>query len=455
MSVKSSSPHLSVGKPVRTPTLKRITYRFSPTPRIQVVAERNPGALSSAIGIFVGCGSRRESAPFHGVTHLAEHLFFKGTSRHSAEQISSKIERHGGEINAFTDREATAFHTWIPVEQTEMALELLFEMLFDSLIDPREFEREKHVVLQELRSYADSPDEEFSDRILEVAFNNHPLGKRIAGFPQVVKNLSHKKVVKYIEEQFLRSKIVVSIVSPLKEEKVKEIVRRTLKKSSQWRWGHLLKKSARRFVETPPQISSDLFRRSEMKRFDADQVQFGFMFPAVSLKDKNEVLWSALGNLLGGGSSSLLFREVREKRGLAYTTQAQLYSFSDVGMLQGYLATDPKKLLEAVAVAGETCRRLAAGVTLEDLEFVKSMMEGSVYMSYDGINNRMESLARQELIFGKPYTVREAIREVHAINKKDFDKAAQTLLSTPCFFALGPVSQRDLARIHKAWKGNS
>lgn len=438
-----------------SPRLKRSTGRFRPVPAIQVISERHPGAMSAAIGIFVGCGSRREPLKLHGATHLAEHLFFKGTSTHSAEQISALIERHGGEINAFTDREMTGFHTWIPAEQIPLALETLFEMLYDSVFDPKEFDRERHVVLQELKSYADNPDEEFSDSLLEVGLRNHPLGRRIAGYPKTVAAFSQKQIVRYISEEFLRSPIVVSVVSPWAEDKVRSLVKQVLRKRSRWKWGKLLDKSPKRIRESSPVLAGDFHHRSQLRRFSAEQAQFGFMFPGVSVTSHQEVLWSALANLLGGGSSSLLFREVREKRGLAYNTHAQLYSFSDTGLLYGYLATEPKKLREAVAVAGETCRRLAAGVTLEDLEFVKSMMEGSVYMSYDGINNRMESLARQELLLGKTYTVKEAVREVASINKKDFDKAAQILRTLPCFFAMGPVSQRELNSLTRAWEGEA
>lgn len=432
---------------------QRLTTRFRQTPRLRVVCERHPGALSAAVGVFVACGSRQEPANLHGVTHLAEHLFFKGTSRHSAEQISALVERHGGEINAFTDRELTGFHVWVPQDHIEMGLELLFEMLFDSNFDPKECDRERAVVIQELRSYADSPDEEFSDSLLETAFSNHALGRRIAGFSKGVQALSHKKILNYIAEDFLRSEIVISIVSPMPEAQVRKLVRDTLKKAKNWRWGKILTKPGRRDRNSAPVIPANFANRSATRRFGADQVQFAFMYPGVNLGAKEEILWSALANLLGGGSSSHLFQDVREKRGLAYNTHAQLYSFTDVGVLYGYLATDPKRWLEAVAVSGETCRRLAAGITADDLDFVRSMMKGAVYMSYDGINNRMESLARQELLLGHPYTLKDALREVESIKKADLDRVAKVLATPPCFFAFGPVSQRDLPKITKAWKG--
>ncbi|MBS1984222.1 MAG: insulinase family protein [Bdellovibrionales bacterium] len=427
--------------------------RYRAAPGLRVVTERHAGSLSAAVGIFVGYGSRNEPLKWHGATHLAEHLFFKGTSKHSAEEISTLVERHGGEINAFTDRELTAFHAVVPADQTEMALELLFEMIFDSLFDPKEFDREKSVVLQELRSYADNPDEEFGDSLLEIGLAKDSLGRRIAGFPKEVSRLTRKQVIEHIADNFLRSEIVVSVVSPLKEDKVKEIIRRILRKADTWRWGNMLKRRGKRPVVKSPVLPADMSKRSSLRRFRADQMQFSFMFPAVSLRDHREVYWSALANLLGGGSSSKLFREVRERRGLAYSTHAQLYTYSDVGLLSGYLATNPKRWFEAVSVAGEACRSLAAGIAEEDLDFVKSMMVGGILMSYDGINNRMESLARQELLLRRTYTLKQAVREVQDMTKKDIDRVAKALAVTPCFAALGPVSQKDLGKVVKAWNG--
>jgi predicted Zn-dependent peptidase len=420
---------------------------------IRLVAECHPGILSASVGLFFGCGSRHETKSLHGATHLAEHLFFKGTSKRSAEEISELFERHGGDVNGFTDRELTAFHAWIPAEQLDPATELLFEMLFDSRFDPTDYKKEREVVLQELRSYADNPDEEFTDSLLEVALKDHPLGRRVAGFPAHVRQLRRETLLDYVETGFLRAPLVVSVVSPYAPEEVFRRLKAMLRgRAKDWKWTGSLQAPRRRPSRSLVKVPTSLEARTRVRAFDSDQVQFAFVYPAVKLSSRDEIVWSALTNWLGGGSSSQLYREVRERRGLAYSVNTQMHGFTDCGFLVGYFATEPAKFREALQVSAEVCRAVPSQLRDEDVDFLRSMMRGSVLMSYDGINSRMESLARQELLMGRTYSLRESLAEIEGLTRRSIVRVAkQVAAQPPCAFALGRTRSWTPARLLSTW----
>lgn len=426
--------------------------RFVLSPHIRLVVEEQPQAVSSAVGFFVGCGSRHENKAFHGLTHLAEHLFFKGTTKRNAEEISIALERYGGELNAYTDRECTTFHAWVPAQRLSEALTLLTEMVFDSVFDREEFEREREVVVQELSGYEDSPDDEFQDASLEVPWGNHSLGRRIGGFAAQLRHARHSQLISHVQNNFLRAPMVLSVVSPFPADKVRRLAMMALRDAEDFTWGAQLKGRGKKLQFTAPNLPTPWAARSQVKRFDSDQVQLGFFYPAVRIEDPHEVVWSALGILLGGGASSKLYRVVRERAGLAYAIQAQLHAFSDSGLLGGFFATSPKNLLKATQLSAQVCRDLAAGVSAEDVDFVRGLLEGSIYMSFEGVNTRMEALGRQELFLGKPISLNQALLELRKVKQQSLNTAAKVLRKTPCIFALGKLRQSQLRALLRAWQ---
>jgi predicted Zn-dependent peptidase len=427
--------------------------RFQLTPKIRLLVEENPGAVSAALGFWVGCGSRHEPASLHGATHFAEHMFFKGTSQHSAEELSRILEIFGGDLNAFTDREHTCFHAWVPAERTSIAFNLISEMLYGSIFDEKEYRKERHVVVQELRGYEDSADDEFGDGMLEVPWAHHALGRRIGGYSRDVRKLEREPFLKHIRDRFLAAPVVISVASPLPAEEIRAQVKSALNRARGLRFGFAIDQKARRLASTTPTMGRSLVARSVVRKFDAEQVQLGFVFPAASATSQQEVYYSALSNLLGGGASSALFREIREERGLAYTTYSQYIAYSDAGLLGLVVATDKKNLLDNAKVMGEICRRYAKGVSEAELEFVKSQLEGAIFMSYEGIHNRMDTMGRQEHLFGRQLSLADELRAIRAMTAEGLAKVAVGLARTPCVYALGPVSERDKLRLLDAWAG--
>lgn len=432
--------------------LGRSLGRFQIHPKIRLVVERHPSVASSAIGFFIKCGSRHEPRGLHGITHFAEHMFFKGTTKRSAEEISQTVEGRGGDLNAFTDREYTCFHAWVPRDETQRTLDLLTEMIFDSTLGEEDFKKEQEVIVQELQGYEQSPDDEFSDSYLEVPWRGTSLGDRIAGFSDAVKKLKHKDLTDHIQNRFLRSEIVVAVVSSYPPEKIKAQLQKSLARVPDYLWANALKKRPVRSPEKKIEFGAPFVNKSQIKKFPVDQVQVGFFWPGVHLEHKDEITYSGLSSLMGSGSSSYLFRELRENLGLVYTTYAQHMSFTDAGLMMGYFACERKKLFEATEAAARVVAKFLAGIADDDVNFLRSMMEGATYMSFEGVNNRMESMGRQEMLLGRVIPLKDALSELKLIDKKSLSRVAKTLAATPCFYALGPVQKSDLKRMRKIWE---
>ena len=426
------------------------------SPKIQLVVEEHPEALSGAIGMFFRSGSRHEPLALQGASHLTEHFVFKGTTKMSAEEISERIERFGGDLNAYTDREVTCFHAWVPRNQVFLALDLLFEMIFDARLDKEDYVKEREVVHQEIRGYEDSADDEFWDSLMETPWGDHPLGRRIGGFSSHVKGLTHQSILKHIQERFLSAPITVVVVSSLKAELIKAELERVLKRATEYLWADQLRvcKKPAEGLRTP-KFDRSFVKRSRLKSFDSDQVHLGFLWPSVKASHPSEILWAAATSLLGIGSSSKLFKEIRESLGLAYSASVSLSNYSDTGLVVGNITTDRKRWLEAARAAGNVFRKFATGITQDELEFVRTMLEGSLYMNYEGVNNRMESLGRQQLMLGRIIGLKEAFAELNRLKEHaKLNKIAASFAKTPCFYALGPVSQRDLSTLIATWEGN-
>ncbi len=433
--------------------MTRKQARFQLTPKVRLVVEEVPSAYSAALGVFVACGSRHESARLHGLTHLCEHLFFKGTSAKSANEISKISEASGGELNAFTDREYTCFYGSIPVGQMEEAIELLLEVLLDSTLDPGDFEKEKDVVMQEVQGYEDSPDEVFGDLMLEVPWGQHPLARRVAGHSKGVKELKHRDALRFIEEDFLSSEWVISVASSRKVSTVRGLVAKALRKARRHRFGHVLTKRPRRHKLAAPRLPQHPFVRSSVEKYDTEQIQIAFFWPGVPVAHRDEVVWSALVSILGTGSSSRLYKELREDKGLVYTTYAQLLGFADSGLLMGYFAADKKNWLEALSSAGRICRSFADSVDQEEIDYTVRCLEGATYMSYDGIYPRMEAMGRQELYCRRYVTLKHALAELKQVRLEPLRRVARGLHTTPCFHVLGPLGSRQLPLIQRVWEG--
>lgn len=424
--------------------------------KITLLAESAPHCVSSAIYWWVGCGSRHESPALNGATHLAEHMFFKGTSQHSAEELSFLFERFGGDVNAFTERELTCFHAWVPAEKTELALNLLAEMLFDSLFTKEDFTKERAVVVEELKGYEDSPDEVFQDGLLDTPWSEgRSLGRRIGGFARDVKRLSGEDLLRHVEDRFLRSPMAIGIVTPLEPGEVARLLRAALARVAKMRFGRLAFERARRPSFEKARFTARPRAVSRVTSFDTDQVHVGVLFSAPSIRHRDEPSMTALSNLLGGGSSSALFRTLREDKGLTYSAHTTYQTFVDTGLLSIQFATNPRKWEEALEAASEVCHRFARGIGESELEMARGQLLGSTQLGFESIHGRAEMYGRQWLLMGRIYSLKESLKEIRELTVKGISRFAHGLAATPCLYLLGPLRARDMNKAWKAWEAGA
>ncbi len=434
---------------IRLPRQKKINLK----PGLSLWVETHPAALSSAVGIFFAKGSRHEPKGLEGVCHLLEHFLFKGTTQMSADEISRSIERHGGEINAYTDRELTCFHATMPHDKWDLAFEVLWDMIFDARLDPEEFVKEREVVIQELKGYEDSAEDEFWDLFFEQSFGNqNPVGRRIAGLASQIPNLSYEKVTKFIQEEFLPAEKIIVVVSPYSAKEIEFKIREHMAASTKHLWADSLKRPV---IQSPKKKNKDLaysvYKQSEFQKFDSDQVYVGFSYPGVAVSSRDEVNYSMVATLLGGGSSSKLYKEIREEHGLAYSAGAFLNSHSDSGLINGYFVTDKKKAVHAVSLAAKVCSQISRGIEKQDFLFLKDLARGSLYLGFEGVAARMEAIGRQCLLLGYVMNIEDTLKDIERLTIKKINEVLVNFAQEPFLFALGPVSRSDFAKYKKAW----
>lgn len=437
--------------------LDRVREVYQLSPKIILCVEEVPSAYSASMGFFIGVGGRHEAPGFEGTAHLCEHLFFKGSSRRSAYELSRISERLGGELNAYTDRELTSFYSESPVEQLGEMLDLTLEMLLDFQFSSADFENEKEVVIQELLSYADNPDDVFADLSVEVPWARHPLSLRVGGTAEQVRSLTEEKVRDFIEECYLSAPWVVSVASSMKPTEVRELVERSLQQARSHRLSRYLDVQK----EIPkqgasPVLKDSLGERSETFYFDTEQFQLSLTYPGVSILDPKEMAFSGLSSMLGEGSSSWLYKELREERGLVYHVGTDELSFSDCGAFQISWSCNESKLLESVRACKSVLRGFKERLSESEVTFVRDSIRGATQMSFDGIHNRMESMGRQQLLMNKVYSMSETLAELKKVHFDAIHSLALLFEKEPCFFLLGPLkaeaAAQKLNEIRHIWK---
>jgi predicted Zn-dependent peptidase len=426
------------------PDRERKSLRLSP--RWSLVVERFPESRAVSAGIFVGFGSRHESKVDRGLCHLLEHLVFKGSSLHSAEELSRRVEGHGGELNAYTDRELTNFHVLLPAAQVQLAIELLFELVLDPKLSPDDFESERQVVVEELRGYKDSPEDEFWDLAPEFFLNKSALGLRVAGSIQEVQKLKASQLAPFYGEQFLDSQKVLVVCGPHTFEEVHSIVRSTWDEALKHRFGSDLKSRRSKRVlrsETKSLQRRPSFPKPKVQKAKFDQVHVAICHPSVPLGHKDENIWVAATSHLGLGSTSRLFQEVREKRGLAYSAGSTLMSFSDWGGLLSYCSSSPSNASKAVRVMKDVFRELAqSGLSPTEFDFVVSSLEGGALLSDEGVASRMDTIGRSVLLLGRVYGLREQLSSIQKLRRSQLNEVFKAMQDRWTGFAYGPCSKQ-------------
>jgi len=394
---------------------------------LTVATETLPHVESVALGVWVKSGARNERDDEHGLAHLLEHMAFKGTGSRSAWKIASEIEDVGGEINAATSVETTSFYARVLKDDVPLAVDILADILMDSQFDPVELEREQHVILQEIGAAHDTPDDIVFDRFTETAFRHQTLGRSILGTPETVKSFTSRQLHQFIERQYGADRMVVVAAGGVRHD---DFVREV-----EARFGSFRASADSEIPALASYVGGDF--RENRDLMDA-QIVLGFEGRAYHVRDFYAS--QVLSMILGGGMSSRLFQEVREKRGLCYSVYAFHWGFSDTGVFGVHAATGREDIAELVPVIVDELRRAGQDITQEELNRARAQYRAGLLMSHESASSRASQIARQMLLFGRPIGTEELVDRLSKLTVDRLTDLSQRLFSTkPTLAAVGPV----------------
>ncbi len=390
-----------------------------------VVTERMDRVETVSLGAYVASGTRNESAEENGVSHFLEHMAFKGTARRSAAAIAEEIENVGGHINAYTAREQTAYYVKLLKEDLALGADIIGDILTHSSFEPSEIERERGVILQEIGQANDTPDDIIFDYFQETAFPGQPMGRPTLGTDALVRGMSRESLTGYMRQHYTTGNVVVTAAGNLQHDRVVDLVGTHFAD---------LETHAAEAVQ-PGAYKGGEFRRER----ELDQVHVVLGFPSVGYGDPDYYPVLLLSTLLGGGMSSRLFQEVREKRGLVYSVYAFNAPFLDGGLFGIYAGTGETEAKELLPVTIEELRKVQRQIGQAELDRARAQVKSSLLMSLESTGSRCEQLARQYQVFGRLIPVAETVARLNAVGIDDVRRSAARLFhGTPTLASIGP-----------------
>ncbi|HEX4617769.1 MAG TPA: pitrilysin family protein [Stellaceae bacterium] len=381
-----------------------------------------------SLGIWVDVGTRHEPAAVNGAAHFLEHMAFKGTERRSARDIAEEIEAVGGHLNAYTSRESTAYYAKVLKEDVPLALDILADILQNSTFDPEELERERTVILQEIGQANDTPDDIIFDHFQECAYPEQAMGRPVLGRPEIIRELRRDAVVAYLRDHYGARRMVLAAAGNLEHERLVDLADTLLSDLP-----------AERAVSTEPARYAGGERREDR---DLEQLHLVLGFPGVTLQDPDYYAASVLSTAFGGGMSSRLFQEIREKRGLVYAVHSFVHGYRDGGLFGIYAGTGEDEAAELVPALCEEAMKLQDGLTPIELSRAKAQMKAGLLMSLESTSARCEQLAQHLLIYGTPFDPPEVVRRIEAVDDAAIRRVVSRWCSAPpTVAALGPLGR--------------
>ncbi len=397
--------------------------------------ETIPSVKSVSLGIWVNTGSRNEAKKESGISHLIEHMFFKGTQKRSAQEIAIEMDSLGGELNAFTSKEATTYYIKVLDEHLPKGIELLSDLFLNSVFEEKDIEREKQVILEEIKMVEDTPDDYVHDLHNQRIWDSHPLGRPILGNRVVVKNIRREDILAYLDRHYSPDKIVIAVAGNFKPSQLVRLLNRLL--------GRLSREATENHSE-PPTVKGGI----NIRHRKLEQVHLCLGMKGLSQSDKDRYAIYALNTMLGSSMSSRLFQEIREKRGLAYSVYSYISSFKDCGLFTVYAATSPTMAEKVVRlIVKEFSNIKKKKVSTSELKKALEHMKGNLMLSMESTTTRMSRLAKDEIYFKRYFSLKEIIREIEAVTPSQIQRLANELFDRRyiTFTALGPITEKDIS----------
>ena len=398
--------------------------------KVTVVTECLKHLESAAVGVWIKAGARHEKNEEHGIAHVLEHMAFKGTHKRSAEDIVTEIENVGGDMNASTSAEFTAYYAQLLKRDVPLALNIFADILTDSIFDESELEREKHVIIQEIGASQDSPEELVYENFQKSAFQNQTLGRPIMGTAESVAEMKSDDLREYLKQHYSGNNIVVSVVGNVKHSEIVKIVKD--------KFGGIHKhKNAK------PQKAQYVGGESrDNRKLQEAQILIGFEGRAYHVKDFYASQMLAL--ILGGGMASRLFQEIREKKGLCYAIYANHAGYIDTGLFSIYASTEKNDVKELInSIVGELRRMCNDNVQEEEINRAREQIRAGMLMAQEKPMARAGQLARQIHLFNRCVPSEEIMERLNAINGKRIESLAEKLfcVENPTIAAIGPINE--------------
>ncbi|MCJ7832328.1 MAG: insulinase family protein [Actinobacteria bacterium] len=400
---------------------------------LRVVTDRMPGVHSVSLGVWVGTGSRDESPRISGSSHFLEHLLFKGTPTRSALEIAAAFEAVGGDLNAFTDREMTCFYARFLDKDLGMAVDHMSDMVQNSLLRKPDFESEKQVILEEINMYEDSPDDLIHDLFFENLWPGHPLGRSVLGTKQSINAVSRDQVNRFYRKHYGPANFVISAAGNVDHDQLLKLIRRGMDT------GRIKKTASGGALLDARDVPEPSGKTSVGKR-STEQAHILLGTNGVSRSDPDRFAFGLVNDALGGGMSSRLFQEIREKRGLAYSVYSYHSMFTEAGVFAVYAGTAPHHAHQVLELAQRELQDVADnGISDAELDKSKGHMKGSMALSLESTSSRMSRLGRSEVARGEVLTVKEMLKRVEAVTPDQARAAAKRILSQPMSLSvIGP-----------------
>ncbi len=395
---------------------------------LRIATDEMAAVETASLGVWAGVGTRNETAEVNGVAHLLEHMAFKGTDRRSARDIAEEIEAVGGHLNAYTAREQTAYYAKVLAEDAPLAIDIIADILQHSTFDETELARERAVVLQEIGQAEDTPDDIVFDHFQATAYPDQAIGRPVLGRAEIVGAMSRDAVAGYMRRHYGSGRMVLAAAGRVDHDQLVGLAT-----------------AAFRDLPATADVVAEpaLYRGGEFRETrDLEQVHLVLGFDGIGYRDPDYYAAAVLSTLLGGGMSSRLFQEIREKRGLVYSIYTFTSAFTDGGLFGIYAGTGESEAAELLPLVCEELTKLPATLDAEEVRRARVQLKAGTLMSRESTGSRCEQLAQQLLVYGRPLPLSEVVGRIDAVSDADVVRVMRRLsASAPTLTALGPIER--------------
>ena len=401
---------------------------------LRIVTEEVPSVRSAAVGIWVNVGSRDEAPATAGASHFLEHLLFKGTTSRTALEISYSIESVGGEMNAFTSKEYTCFYARVIDTDLPMAINVVSDLITSSIVSALDVDAERKVVLEEIAMRDDDPSDLVHDFFSDTYYGDTPIGRPILGTVESIKGMSRNTVFNYYTKKYLPQDLVVAVAGNIKHKRVVAMVEEALSRDN------FLDVLAAPVVRPNTLIKNTKQQSVGVMYKKSEQAHMFYGMEGVARADDRRFAMGVLSAALGGGMSSRLFQEIREKRGLAYSVYAYAQQFAGTGVLGFYAGCNPSKAIEVVEIIRSVLSDVADnGMTHEEIERAKGAVRGSLVLSQEDSGSRMSRIGKNEIVYGQVMDFDDILKSIARVSTEDIREiASEFLVKTPTLALVGP-----------------